>query len=96
MQGVNVDCGLGEVRVVITNDRQRHIEEWAKLATDRILSCTGDVHPEIRQQAETLHGQIFSVVKNYIMMAVEEQKTCDAVLADVGGAPELGQAIRRI
>lgn len=96
MQGVNIDCGAGEVRVVITNERQRHIDEWAQLATDRIISCTNDVHPEIRQQAEALHGRIFSVVRNYIMMAVKEQKTCDAVLADVGGAPELGHAIRRI
>ena len=95
MQGVNIESGVGEVRVVITNDRQRHIDEWAKLAADRIISCTNDVHPEIRQQAETLHGQIFSVIRNYIMMAVKEQKTCDAVLADVGGASDLGHAIRR-
>ena len=65
---------IGTVSVLTTNGRPHTAEEWAKLATDKIIYVGGQSHPAITEQALAYREQIERVVSFYIAQAINADR----------------------
>ena len=81
------------VQIAISHG-QRTPEAWAELALRKIINVADTAPQPIRDQAHAYKESIRGVLVNYISMAVQEQRTTDALKAERAGALELATALR--
>lgn len=65
---------IGTVSVLTTNGRPHSPEEWAKLATNKIISVGDQSHPAITEQARAYREQIERVISYYIAQAINADR----------------------
>lgn len=65
---------IGTVSVLTTNGRSHSPEEWAKMATNKIISVGSDSHPVIVEQARAYREQIEHVIAYYIAQALNADR----------------------
>lgn len=74
MKSDQSDALLGNPTVVIRNHRNFLPEEWAKLATDKIISVGNRSDPVIVQQAIAFRDNIERVIAYYIQEAIKADR----------------------
>lgn len=70
------DIQVGNATVITTNNRALTPEEFASLATNKIISVSLNSPPAIRDQAIAFRDRVQSVIENYIRMAIESDRAC--------------------
>lgn len=65
---------IGTVSVLTTSGRPHSPEEWAKLATNKIISVGDRSHPVITEQARAYREQIEQVISYYIAQAINADR----------------------
>jgi hypothetical protein len=63
-----------EVNILTTNNRPMNAQEWAKLATDKIIYVGNQTDGPIRDQALAYKQQIENVISYYIEKAVQSHE----------------------
>lgn len=64
---------VGGVRIAIANGRTFTPEEWANMATAKIIHISPESLPEARAQAEAFQAKISRIIAHTIRMALDEQ-----------------------
>jgi len=64
----------GEIGVVTSNNGPLAPEQWAKLATDKIIHVGNDTEGPIRDQALAYQGRIQHVIEYYIREAIRSHE----------------------
>lgn len=75
MMSVSTGALLGDLKVVVTNNRGRTPEELTDEALDKLLYVSNNVHPVIRDQAIAFKEQIRNVMLHYMKQAVVSDRT---------------------
>lgn len=75
MSSVNATTGLGNLRVVTTNQRGASVEEVANRALDKIVQVSETANPLIRDQALAYKEQIRLVLEFYMREAIRGNNT---------------------
>jgi hypothetical protein len=65
---------LGTAEVRVTNGRDYTPEEWADIATNRIISIGDTAHPVIQAQARAFQTRIRDVVAATVQQAIEADR----------------------
>ena len=60
-----IEASVGNVDVIVANNRTHTPEEWANMATDQIIYVGGNSHPVILDQARAFREQIFNTLVYY-------------------------------
>lgn len=80
--------------IVVTNNGLRSSSDWAEMATRKIIYIGDESTAEVREQLNAFRDSVRRTIENYIAMAVEERRSWDAQIAEQGGNPVIGIAIR--
>lgn len=70
MISVDADGLIGSLRVIATSNDTHSPEQWAELASTRIVSVSDTAPQPIRDQAHAFKGRVETVVAHYIREAV--------------------------
>jgi hypothetical protein len=65
---------VNDVSVLTSNNGPLSAEQWAKLATDKIISVGNQTEGPIRDQALAYQGKIQKVIEYYINQALLSQE----------------------
>jgi len=65
---------LGDLKVFTPSRREMLIEEWATLATSRIMSVSDSAPPVIKDQAIAFRDQIEYIITHYMREAVRSDR----------------------
>jgi hypothetical protein len=60
-----ITASVGNVEVLVTDNRSHTAEEWAQMATDQIIYIGGNSHPVIVDQARAFREQIYNTLIYY-------------------------------
>jgi len=93
---VDVSSSIGDLGVQTTHNRGHSPEEWAKMATDRIVSISDQAPEPIRQQAHAFKGYCQALLTDYMQKAVESHMCTVCNLLEQQGQQDIAQIIRRL
>lgn len=74
MISVNSALTVGDINVVTSNNGPLTPEQWAKLATDKILYVGNQTEGPIRDQALAYQKKIHKIVEYYIKEAIRSHE----------------------
>lgn len=60
-----IEASVGNVNVLVADNRTHTAEEWAEMATDQIIYIGGNSHPVIVDQARAFREQIYNTLVYY-------------------------------
>jgi hypothetical protein len=69
-----IQASVGNVNVMVANNRTHTPEEWAEMATDQIIFVGGNSHPVIVDQARAYREQIKNTLVHYFNLAQEAER----------------------
>jgi hypothetical protein len=64
----------GDINVVTSNNGPLSADQWAKLATDKIINVGNQTEGPIRDQAIAYQGKIQKIIEYYINQALLSQE----------------------
>lgn len=68
----------------------------AEMCVNKLISVSEGAPPEIREQALALRGRMLMVVRNYITMAVQEDRKTVSNKVREAGFSDLAEQLRRM
>lgn len=69
-----IEASVGNVNVLVVNDRTHNAEEWADMATEQIIYIGGNSHPVIVDQARAFREEIRKTLVHYFRLAQEAER----------------------
>jgi hypothetical protein len=93
---VDVNTSIGSLGVETTHYRGHTPEEWAKMATNRIVSISEEAPDPIRQQAHAFKGYLEALLADYMQKAVESHICTVCNLLEKQGHKDMAEIIRRL
>ena len=85
MFNLKVESSIGDPVVATSKNRGLNAEEWAELATNRIVQISSDTPMPLREQAIAYKGRIKSLLTDYFQqVAKSERSTIKYILEQQG------------
>ena len=87
---------LGQVMVSTTENRGHDVEFWATETTKKIVGISAEADPHIRQQAEAVRNQVYTLIYLGMKSAIASDRvTLQGTLASQGHE-DLAKVIREL
>jgi|TARA_R100001594_G_scaffold55563_1_gene89197 hypothetical protein len=93
---VDLDTSIGNLGVQTTQYRGHTPQEFAKMASDRIVSISDDAPEPIRQQAHAFKDYLEVLLADYMQKAVEGHICTICNLLEKQGHRDMAEIIRRL
>ena len=88
--------GWDGVKVRTANNRGYSVEAIAEMCADKVITVSDTAPDVIRAQAEAFKAEMLNVVRQYIKMAVKEDRATMCVKIQEAGFPDLAEQLRRL
>ena len=82
---------------VVTSDKGGHSPDAiAEMCVNKLISVSENAHPAIKQQAEAYRDAMLKIVRQYIKMAMQEDRATMCAQIREAGFHDLADQIRRL
>ena len=88
--------GWDGVKVRTANNRGYSVEAIAEMCADKVITVSDTAPDVIRAQAEAFKTEILHTVRQYIKMAVKEDRATMCAKIQEAGFPDLAEQLRRL
>ena len=96
MLQVELDTSVGNLGVETTHYRGHTPEEWAYMATNKIVSISKTAPEPIKQQAHAFKQQVEVILADYMHKAIESHICTLGNVLEQQGHSDLAGIIRRL
>ena len=96
MLQVELDTSVGNLGVETTHFRGHTPEEWAYMATNKIVSISKTAPEPIKQQAHAFKQQVEVILADYMHKAIESHICTLGNVLEQQGHSDLAGIIRRL
>tara|TARA_R110002126_G_scaffold258939_4_gene401964 strand:- start:6489 stop:6776 length:288 start_codon:yes stop_codon:yes gene_type:complete len=88
--------GWDGIKVRTANNGGHTIDQVSEMCADRIMTVSETAPDVIKAQAEAFKAEILNVVRQYIKMAVKEDRATMCAKIQEAGFPDLAEQLRRL
>jgi hypothetical protein len=88
--------GWDGVKVRAANNGGHSVEAIAEMCADKLMTVSETAPDVIRAQAEAFKAEMLNVVRQYIKMAVKEDRATMCAKIQEAGFPDLAEQLRRL
>ena len=88
--------GWDGVKVRAANNCKHSLETIAEMCADKLVAVSETAPDVIRAQAEAFKAEMLNVVRQYIKMAVKEDRAMMCAKIQEAGFPDLAEQLRRL
>lgn len=96
MLGLESNAKPGDLIVHTTHKRGHSVEEWAEMATDRIVSVSDEAPEPIRLQAHAFRTMVKKLLTLYFQQAIDSHLCTVNNLLEKQGHADVAEIIRRL
>ena len=96
MLGLESNAKPGDLIVHTTHKRGHSAEEWAEMATDRIVSISDEAPEPIRLQAHAFRTMVKKLLTLYFQQAIDSHLCTVNNLLEKQGHADVAEIIRRL
>ena len=84
------------VKIHTANNGGHSLDAIADMCVDKLMSVSENAPDVIRSQAEAFKAEMLHIVRQYIKMAVKEDRATMFVKIQEAGFPDLAEQLRRL
>ena len=88
--------GCDGVKIHTANNGGHSLDAIADMCVDKLMSVSENAPDVIRSQAEAFKAEMLHIVRQYIKMAVKEDRATMFVKIQEAGFPDLAEQLRRL
>jgi hypothetical protein len=88
--------GWDGVKIHTANNGAHSLDAIADMCVDKLMSVSENAPDVIRAQAEAFKAEMLHIVRQYIKMAVKEDRATMFVKIQEAGFPDLAEQLRRL
>ena len=96
MFNLKVESSIGDPVVATSKNRGLNAEEWADLATNRIVQISSDTPMRLREQAIAYKGRIKSLLIGYFQQVAKSERSTIKVILEQQGHRDIAKNIEDI
>jgi hypothetical protein len=88
--------GWDGVKIHTANNGGHSLDAISDMCVDKLMSVSENAPDVIRAQAEAFKAEMLHIVRQYIKMAVKEDRATMFVKIQEAGFPDLAEQLRRL